>query len=196
LEVLSAPKFSYPNICNPLDPSRPFSSEETIILYRGVVTQQKTKSILAAAEDYLRGMAEDPQIIRKIFYVMVESLQNMAHHSEEPVSGSPGGYGDVFWLKRDPLCYTIASGNLVASSKAGLLMEKLELINSLNGNGLKKKYLYTIQAKRLSKKAGAGVGLVDMARRSEEKLKYNFYALSGKYSFFSLNVSVSRKLSS
>jgi hypothetical protein len=165
-------------------------------VFRGVITQEKTKSILAAAERYLQSRAEDQQIIRKVFNIMVESLQNMALHSEDPVAGTAGGYDHVFLLKGDPLRYTISTGNLVVNAKAGALVKKLSLINSLNGNKLKKKYQDTIQKKLLSEKGGAGVGLVDMARRSGERLKYNFCALSGKYCFFWLNVNVSRKLSS
>jgi hypothetical protein len=162
-----------------------------------VVTQAKTTLLLAAAEHYLHFTGEDPQIIRKVFNIMVESLQNMSRHSEEPVSARAGDDGQMFLLKRHPERYTIATGNPLASSKAASLIEKLRHINSLNTNGLKKKYLDILQEKKpLDKKAGAGVGLVDMARRSGEKLGFNFYTFSGKYCFFWLNVSVSRKLSS
>ena len=196
MNPLSTPKISYPNICDHLVRSLPLASAETIIISRAAVTQGKTTSILAAAEHYLHYTAEEPQITRKVFSVMVEALQNMTQHSDNPFSAAAAGHAQVFVLARHPQRYIIATGNLVVRLKAGSLMEKLRHINSLNANGLKKKYLDILQERHVSAKGGAGVGLLHMARKSGEKLGFNFYSLSGKYCFFWLNVSVSRKLSS
>ena len=45
----------------------------------------------------------------------------------------------------------------------------------------------------MSKKGGGGLGLIDIARRSGEKLQYKIREIDKDYSFFTLTVKISKK---
>jgi len=45
----------------------------------------------------------------------------------------------------------------------------------------------------LTEKGGAGLGLIDIARKTEEKLNFQFIPFDDKYYFFILKVEVSTK---
>jgi hypothetical protein len=51
-------------------------------------------------------------------------------------------------------------------------------------------YKFILNHQKLSAKGGGGLGLVDIARKTGNKLKYNFEAVSDDYFFFSLDVIV------
>jgi len=70
---------------------------------------------------------------------------------------------------------------------------KLEKINSLDKEGLKELYKAIIKNTTISEKGGAGLGFVDMARKSGTKLEYEFPEMSTDYAFFCLKVNVSRE---
>jgi len=51
-------------------------------------------------------------------------------------------------------------------------------------------YKFILNHQRLSAKGGGGLGLVDIARKSGNKLEYQFYSYNDNYSFYSLTISV------
>jgi hypothetical protein len=85
------------------------------------------------------------------------------------------------------------SGNAIRKANISKLQEKLEKINSLDKEGLKDLYKAIIKNTTISEKGGAGLGFVDMARKSGTKLEYEFPEMSADYAFFCLKVNVERE---
>ena len=56
---------------------------------------------------------------------------------------------------------------------------------------LKQLYKEIIKGTEISDKGGAGLGFVDMARKSGNGLEYSFEKLDSEYSFFSLKSTIS-----
>lgn len=169
-------------------------SQQLILVYQGDFTQETTKSILTMAERSLEADEEDPAIKRKIFNVMVEALQNIVKHNEEVHRKDRPPRSAIFLIGREPSRYTIMSGNPVLKTRVAALQKTLDGINALDKEGLKDLYKKIIQDTTISEKGGAGLGFVDMARKSREKLWFNFREISDRYSFFCLRVNVSREL--
>lgn len=170
---------------------RRMTGQDLILAYHGEFTQETTKSLLTIAERGLEAAEEDPAIKRKVFNVMVESLQNIVKHNEGPADRF-GNNGAIFLVKREPDRYTIMSGNLLHKNKAGALKDTLNRLNTLDKDGLKGLYKDIIKDVKLSEKGGAGLGFVDMARKSGDKLVFDFPEISKDYCFFCLTVTVSR----
>ena len=58
---------------------------------------------------------------------------------------------------------------------------------------LRKYYREILDNNLISNKGGADLGMIDMARKSGEKLQYNFTEVNESLSFFYLTVKVSKK---
>ena len=170
---------------------RRMMSQQLILAYQGDITQETTKSILTMAERSLEASEEDPAIKRKVFNVMVESLQNIVKHNEENADAEIGRHTGIFLIGKEPGCYTIMSANPIHKNRISTLQETLERVNGLDKEGLKDLYKKIIQGTTLSEKGGAGLGFVDMARKSGEKLWFDFPELSESYGLFCLKVTVS-----
>lgn len=166
--------------------------QDLILAYHGEFTQETIKSILTMAERGLETSGEDPAIKRKVFNVMVESLQNIVKHNDEPADGT-GSHRAIFLIGRERNRYTIMSGNPLHKTKVDALKDTLNRLNMLDREGLKGLYKDTIKDATLSEKGGAGLGFVDMARKSGEKLDFDFAEMSSDYCFFCLKVNVSRE---
>jgi len=175
------------------DLHRTMMAQKLILVYQGEFTQESTKSILAMAERNLDTTGEDSSIRRKVFNVMVEALQNIVKHSDELVDGSVRSHTAIFLIGRDDKSYSIMSGNPIRNSNIPNLTKALEKINSLDKEGLKEMYKEIIKNTTISEKGGAGLGFVDMRRKSGEKLDYQFPVMNPEYAFFCLKVNVSRE---
>lgn len=176
------------------DLHRTMVTRNLILVYEGEFTQEITKSVLAMAERNMDAIGEDSAIKRKVFNVMVECLQNIVKHSDEINDNS---YADrnnaIFMIGKQEDKYIITSGNPVSLDKIVILQNKLEYINSLDKEGLKEHYKEVIKTnKGLSAKGGAGLGFIDMARKSGQKLQFDFEPINENISFFSLKTVIRR----
>lgn len=172
---------------------RTMMSQKLILVYQGDFTQETTKSILAMAERNIDSSGEESSIKRKVFNVMVEALQNIVKHSDELVDGTMRNHTAIFLIGRESNRYTIMSGNPIRKENVDSLNKKLEHINGLDKDGLKDLYKEIIKNTTISEKGGAGLGFVDMARKSGEKLEFEFPEMSPEYCFFCLKVNVPRE---
>ena len=174
------------------DLHRTMMSQKLILVYQGDFTQESTKSILSMAERNLDSSGEESSIKRKVFNVMVEALQNIVKHSDELVDGQTRSHAAIFLIGRESNRYSIMSGNPIRKTNVAGLKDKLDRINGLDKDGLKDLYKDIIKNTTISDKGGAGLGFVDMARKSGEKLEFDFPDMNNEYCFFCLKVNVPR----
>ena len=164
------------------------------LVYEGEVTQEITKTFTSLTEKNLAKSAESNTVQRKVFNVMVECLQNISKHAdtitkEEEESKERRG---IVMISRNDDGYNIITGNVVKSAKVAGITQSLELINSLDKEGLSTLYKQQIMEGRISDKGGAGLGLIDIAKKSGEKLGYQFKEINEEVSFFILTSTIKR----
>lgn len=162
--------------------------QNLILVYEGEFTQEITKSVLAMAERNMDSSGEESSIKRKVFNVMVECLQNIVKHADDVENN----HSAVFMIGKQDNEYIIVSGNPIKRENVANLKGKLDQINSLDKEGLKTLYKDIIKNTEISDKGGAGLGFVDMARKSGRKLEYEFLDMEDGDSFFCLKSSIAR----
>ena len=168
-------------------------NNKVILVYEGEFTQEITRAVLAMAERNMDSIGEESGIKRKVFNVMVECLQNIVKHSEEHSKDSIQTNTAIFMIGKHENSYVITSGNPIKKVEVNEIREKLDQINSLDKAGLKLLYKDIIKSDTgLTKKGGAGLGFVDMARKSGQKLEYGFEDMMNDQSFFSLKTTIPR----
>jgi hypothetical protein len=130
---------------------------------------------------------------KKVFHVMVECLQNISKHAENRnnIVTSKDGRG-IFMISKDKSEYNVTTGNVVDNDKVVILRDILESINKLDKEGLKKLYKQQMREGRLSERGGAGLGFIDIARKTGQKLIYSFLTINEEKSFFVLTSTISR----
>ena len=166
--------------------------QKLILVYEGEFTQEITKSVLAMAERNMDSVGEESNIKRKVFNVMVECLQNICKHADDVNVEKDVKNTAIFMIGKHDNEYIITSGNPIGNDKVESLNRKLQEINGLDKEGLKALYKEIIKNGDLSDKGGAGLGFVDMARKSGQKLEFDFQQINDKVSFFALKTKIPR----
>lgn len=164
-------------------------------IYRGVFTQNITDSILSLTESNLEKQGENSKIKKRVFTIMVEGLQNITRHQETEENKGISDIAGIFIIQDKDDRYYITTGNPIYKKNIGRLTEQLNKINSLEPEELKQYYKSVLNDNIISDKGGAGLGLIEMARKSGNKLVYDFVDLEADYAFFYLNTEISQKLS-
>lgn len=165
---------------------------EVFATYKGAITADLISNILNLIENKLEGMNEDLKVKKKVFNVLVESLQNLYHHIDEPPAEEELDRNfAIFILSKADGRYKISTGNFVRHDRIKMLRDRMDQINYLSKDELKSLYKLILNNEEFSDKGGGGLGMIDIARKAGNKLNYNFYPYNEKYSFFSLDVIVS-----
>ncbi len=168
--------------------------ENIIMSFKGVVTGELLTSMLHIMELKLRFLDEPPRIKKKVFNVLVECLQNLYHHTEanlesmeyiETVANSA-----LVVIIREENTFMIRTGNFIEKDKIAKLEQRLKEINSLDEEGLRLMYRENLKNSQISAKGTAGLGMIDIARKSGNKLDYQFLDVNEHSCFFSLNVKI------
>jgi hypothetical protein len=167
-------------------------AKSLILVYEGEFTQEITKTVLSMAERNMDSFGEESSIKRKVFNVMVECLQNIVKHADEFNNITELKNAAIFMIGKEADEYIIVSGNPIVSGKVDLLRSKLNEINNLDKEGLKALYKEIIKNGDLSEKGGAGLGFVDMARKSGHKLEFDFEPIENNAHFFMLKTRIPR----
>ncbi|MDH5396883.1 MAG: SiaB family protein kinase [Cyclobacteriaceae bacterium] len=167
-------------------------SQSLILLYEGDFTQETIKSVLAMAERNMDSSAESSGTKRKVFNVMVECLQNIVKHSDELVKEGAEDSSAIFMIGKTDSEYSVMSGNPIKNVNIPIVQGKLDKVNALDKDGLKTLYKDIIRTTKISEKGGAGLGFVDMARKSGNPLGYEFHKTDDEYSFFCLKAKIDR----
>ena len=163
------------------------------LAYEGEITHQITKAFTALTENNMQRDQDSTSVQKKVFHVMVECLQNISKHAEKDLDyfSSKDGRG-IFLVSKDEKEYNITTGNVIRNEKIEPLRNLLEKINSMTKEELNQLYKQQIREGRLSPKGGAGLGFIDIARKTGQKLIYSFLRIDEENSFFVLTSTVSR----
>lgn len=160
--------------------------ERLMFVYRGVVTNQNSPSLLMLLEKEMENSEFGFVGRKRLFMFVLESLQNVSRHSGR------NQYGEmslVVYSKTDS-GYTVTTGNVIETDKIDDLKTKLDEINKLNSGEIRNVYRNMLSNAEFSSKGGAGLGLIEMAKKTGNKLDYDFIKLDNNYSYFILSKTV------
>lgn len=157
--------------------------------YRGIVDSSVVENILSLAESSFGDVKEQLLVRKKVYFVMVECLQNITRHQEfadDPDFDQTG----LFILRRSNNSYSVTSANLIKDDAIENLRTKIDIVNSKNAEELKEYARDVLSNGTFSNKGGAGLGLIEMARKAGSKFNYRFVPYKYGYSTFYLNIEI------
>lgn len=169
--------------------------DHTMLSFKGVVTPDLLTSVLQIMESKLNHVEKSNKTKKKVYNVLVECLQNLYHHNED-IHGQDEGISFLFsksallMISKNDDHYEVKTGNYILKENTKNLQGKLDNINELSKEELRELYKATLNDGKVSDKGTAGLGMIDIARKSGNKLEYNFLPVNKKYDFFCLNVKI------
>lgn len=164
------------------------SKDAFVLLYMGVFDDQLT-SILMDIND--AGKFEMKSSRKKISFLIAECFQNIVRHSDEENKAAIGfEVPEMFLLRNRKSMHHLVTTNIVRNEDRLKLTKSIDHLKTLSKDELKALYLEVFTQAAHSEKGGAGLGLIEMARKSGTAPTYKFESLGNNYSnfFFQVNV--------
>ena len=170
--------------------------EQGIILcYSGYVTEPVLAGIGKALKHKMALEAADTTTMRSVFAIFVEQMQNILRYSAEKEPDYPDAtglelrYGILaIGLVHDK--FFVTCGNKIMQSDVSRLTQRLGELQSLDKGALRALYRQKLREPTDQMSKGAGLGFIEIARRSTEIIEFDFHPLDETYAFFCLKAFV------
>jgi hypothetical protein len=131
-----------------------------------------------------------------VFSIFVEQINNMMMHSAEKeekhtnegetLEVSKG----IFILGVQDDHYFVQSGNVVSEKNAEILKTRLDYLNTLDKKELRQYYRQQMYADVDGESGGAGIGLIEIARRAAGPVEYEFESCDDGLLYFTMFATV------
>ncbi|MEP0985352.1 SiaB family protein kinase [Ekhidna sp.] len=169
------------------------------VVYLGNVTQSTVESITDMISEDLNTRHENRRVTKRVYHVMMESLQNICKHADSQSKEESNSLEQglvkkgIFLIGHDKKEYFITTGNNIEIKSAMALRDVLDTINSLDSDGIKQMYRDAMENSELGETGGAGLGFIDIAKKTGTQYEYYFEPDSETSCFFILTMRVSKE---
>lgn len=149
--------------------------------------QKDCQTCMTLVDQTVRNSSEK----RMIFYICMELLQNISHHAIRLANQAIIG---EFVFHQDETNWYILTKNTMRKADVRKLKEQLDQVNELHGDqlALKKRYREIIKSDTPIGKH-AGLGLLDIVRKSKNALCYKFEGSGNANQTFTVMATIKKK---
>lgn len=165
-------------------------SASVFISHFGYFSQDFVNNVVEEIEQRLLESGEKKSVVKRIFSILVEGLQNIRLHGE---SDDEGEQTSFFIITQSEQSYRIYLGNLVYNKNIEKINTRIDQVNALNEEEVKQLYLSVLTNGIISSKGGAGLGYITMSMKSKNKIEGFFEKIDENLSHYDLKVTVDRE---
>lgn len=171
--------------------------EGILFCYSGPISQSTVEGIGATLRLNMELEEAGASTSQMVFSVFVEQMQNVLNYSAERLGTVPETEKElrkgVLVIGHEGGGFFIYGGNRILNEDVQGLKERIESIRLLDKEALKNLYREKRKSEPDAGSKGAGLGLIDMARKAGKPIEYLFAKIDERFSFFSIKVSVQGK---
>ena len=162
-------------------------------IYQGEINHSILKTFTSLTENNLR--EEVSTVKKRAFSVMVEALQNISMHSyncDKQAKEPNSGYGIILFSNSDKKL-NIVTGNLIKKENVASLRRRIKFINKLSKEELRKYFRKLLKESYISVDGGAGLGFIDIAKKTQNQLTFKFHRINDEASLFIMSAQIDKK---
>jgi len=164
--------------------------EDTLFYYKGSVGTKRVTDILEKIEAIMDEKNFPRKERRKIVNILIELVQNLYHHGEKfEIDNDFKSYGSIIF-SRDSEGFKLISANFIKVERLKIFSDFIDHTNSLGADELKFLYRKVLANRHYSEKGGGGLGIINMIRKSGNKLKYYSRRTEGDNFFLVISVKI------
>lgn len=167
------------------------------VMYSGPIWTSGINNLAEMLQHRLEIDALPLSASQAVFSVFVEQMNNMLQYSTEKetfeqqngvcIDTSKG----IFILGMKDKKYFIYTGNLVSNYSMKILTERIDYLNSLDKKEMRKYFKERVNADNDNPESkGAGLGLIEIARRASSKIVYEFEPRENEMQYFTMYVEI------
>ena len=169
----------------------PMVKMEAIINFEGTISFETMEQLLNQLKSARQFNALRKPVKKRLYGTVVETIDNIFKYAS-PFKGK-----DLALLKPPRIQvqeldgkFIVSAGNLVRNDQVNGLREKLDRVNGMDDEALKMLYEEVINKDASEADRGAGLGLITMAMRTDEEIRFQFDPAGPEHSYFIMHITI------
>ncbi|MBP7202854.1 MAG: biofilm regulation protein kinase SiaB [Propionivibrio sp.] len=164
-----------------------FNRNRILLCFNGPISRSLIEEIGNALKNYLQAENAQPTAAMDVFSIYIEMTQNIRHYAQSRGYGDLESAATVIVARDAEERYLVQAGNIVEAADGEALLARVDALASMDKAQLKATYKTQLRQPRdAAATTGAGLGLIDVARKSSLPLKGNLSPIDEERAFFSL----------
>lgn len=168
----------------------PDADGKVIAAHFGGFSQGFIYTLTEEIEKLLISHGDKRHVIRRMFSILIEGLQNVRIHGQKDELGRQVSF---LIITRFDDRYNLRMANLIENEVQEKLEDYLKHINGCSLEDLKQTYLDILRRDFMSQSKGAGLGFVTTRIKSGSQIYYDIHPVSANMSLFNFCIDVARK---
>ncbi len=154
-------------------------------VFLGYLNEEKLEVLLSEVKTFSDENISNLRIKRRIYIVTVEALENISRHTDNELRKNNKV---KFSIKFENNKYILEFVNLIFCRNSENIKSLLCNIKKKSKKEIKELYKTTITKAKISPKGGAGLGLIEIAKISDNNINYKFNDIGNDICEFILEV--------
>ncbi len=163
---------------------------EIVCQYIGTFTQNILISFVSLLENYMNKSIASHVIQKRLTYLVVETIQNIIHHSYKHPDNSQLAY---IIISKNKSGYTINTSNAIETISAPNLIDKVEYLLKTKKNRLPEIFRKKIANPEINDNGLGNLGLLTIISKSDKNFNYKISTMTSKYSLFHIEIKLNYK---
>jgi hypothetical protein len=168
-----------------------FSAERILICFNGPISRTLISEIGLALKEHIQSTRQCMSSAMDVFSAYIEMSQNIRHYTAAQGYGEPEATATVVIAESAQGSYVVSAGNVVEDADGQRLLERVSQLASLDKAELKSLYKEQLRRPRDEQQSsGAGLGLIEIARKTTAPLECSLDLLEAGRAFFTLRATI------
>lgn len=172
---------------------RTLQESKILTCFSGKFSQGLIEEMGEAVKKHMESEEKPRNAIFNVFSIFIEQSQNIKNYvaSKEGSDDSQQIEAScIVCIGKEAEGYFIHSGNMIDNRDIPDLQQKLDQVADKSKEELKQLYKAQIKKDYAPEKSGAGIGLIDIARKASQPVSYSFFEMGSHHSFYEIKVIV------
>lgn len=166
-----------------------YNRQRIMLCFNGPLTKSLIEEIGIALRNYMQRENAPASSSMDVFGAYIEMTQNIRHYAVSKGWDESDAAATVVVARDENGRYVVSAGNVVDVEDGQVLRARIEALAAMDKGRLKAEYKEQLRQPRAADAhSGAGLGLIDMARKAAEPLACSLRTLDDGRAFFSLRV--------
>lgn len=162
-----------------------YTDQGILLCFNGPLSSSLIEEIGKALRNHMESEALAPSSAMDVFGVYIELTQNIRHYFA--TRSWPEAVATVVIARDAGGHYLVSAGNKVSPGDGRALVQRVAMLAALDRTSLRAAYKEQLRAPRVAD-SGAGLGLIDMARKASAPMQAQLQELPDGSAFFSMTV--------
>lgn len=168
------------------DLRKDFDESGIMMCFNGPFSHSIIEEIGTALRNHLAAENIAKAAVLDVFAVYIELAQNVRNYLLLRQITQSEANSSIITIAHSGDGYAVASGNFILNTDADTLCARIKEINGLTPDERKRQYREQMRRDPAPMALGAGLGLLEIAKRSSANMVCSVRAIDDTYGFFSL----------